>query len=181
MKILDANQRLGLDTLAPEDTDEYRTRLKAAWKIKAKQYHPDLNKGREAEAEAEFLKCKAAFEFLLRVSLGEAGDEDTDHGNDDETTYEDPGVDMRLDHLLLALTGAVAEMRRIKAKQDQTIEYLDHRVQQLERGLRQLQQKLRTASAKAPAASSGFWDPPGDTEDMFQRVVPDFDTRRRKR
>lgn len=176
MTVAEAQQVLGL-TSTPEDTETYRAALTDAWKQAARRYHPDLNK--DADAGAQFVKAKKAYDVLTRASKGLPPEDPLPEEQDDDDAFE-AQVALLLGELIHAVTELrgvyVALSTELADTQDQLDATRDH-VEALTEQFTQFRNDVarafqnqravqRTAAAKPapapprPSTPPGQWDPP---------------------
>lgn len=154
MKLADAAARLGVE-FPPENTPEYRAKLKTAWRRAAKQNHPDANPA-DPEASGRFAEVNRAHQAIVDFLDGKTESTDDDAGAPDES---DTILDLleqvsaiiaalRMTHAELAATRA--DLADLRADVDELFEFAE--VTQLDIGA--IRRRLAQSQAQAQAQTA---------------------------
>lgn len=154
----------------PEDSKDYRDRVKVAYRAAAKRCHPDRNPG--VDTTAQFVEAQQAYERLVRASRGEDDEAiEAEEGAEDA----DADADAEMDLLLNLVMGLAARLR----ESERQTEKLQRRVAAMEQRERERLARERPGRGAEPVSpvrvrtrnvrSGLHWNAPG--EDGIEPVL----------
>lgn len=156
----------------PEDTVEYRTKVRAAFRARVKAVHPDRRPGEvvdAAEAGRNLAEAQRAQDVLNRASRGDYTDDEASSEVDGEVAEDE-----NWDTMLQVLEAMAAQLNA----QEMRLAQLEGEVVELSAQLRRLR-SARAAVPRVPKTPVGLrWDPveetPGPRRQTIEQLLRRF-------